>query len=168
MKKSDLKDGMIVEYRKRECGDDRYNIVLNNRFVSLQGWMKFEDYNEDLTFEGSYSSDRNWDIVKVYKPKKLNSLQEIYEDDLELIWEREKEIDWSKVPKWTKVQVRDEDSREWKNRYFLRFEDEEYTAYPYYVTHLSEFIDSKGEERGFYKQCRLHESVEPKKEWYAE
>ena len=32
---------------------------------------------------------------------------------------REREIDWDKVPKYTKVNVRDIDSEEWKNRYFL-------------------------------------------------
>ena len=85
---------------------------------------------------------------------------------------REREIDWDKVPKYTKVNVRDTDSEEWKNRYFL-YVDEIYDGYKY-VTSLSNakdyFTGMNPEDccglTGRYIQIRLDKSVTPKAEWY--
>lgn len=85
---------------------------------------------------------------------------------------REREIDWDKVPKYTKVNVRDTDYEEWKNRYFL-YVDENYDGYKY-VTSLSNtkdyFTGMNPEDcRGLnahYIQIRLDKSVTPKAEWY--
>ena len=85
---------------------------------------------------------------------------------------REREIDWDKVPKYTKVNVRDTDSEEWKNRYFL-YVDEIYDGYKY-VTSLSNtkdyFTGMNPEEccglNARYIQIRLDKSVTPKMEWY--
>ena len=85
---------------------------------------------------------------------------------------REREIDWDKVPKYTKVNVRDTDYEEWKNRYFL-YVDENNDGYKY-VTGLSNtkdyFTGMNPEEcfglTGRYVQIRLDKSVTPKAEWY--
>ena len=85
---------------------------------------------------------------------------------------REREIDWDKVPKYTKVNVRDIDCEEWKNRYFL-YVDEIYDDYKY-VTSLSNtkdyFTGMNPEDccglTGRYIQIRLDKSVTPKMEWY--
>ena len=85
---------------------------------------------------------------------------------------REREIDWDKVPKYTKVNVRDTDYEEWKNRYFL-YVDENNDDYMY-VTSLSntkdDFTGMNPEEccglTGRYVQIRLDKSVTPKMEWY--
>ena len=85
---------------------------------------------------------------------------------------REREIDWDKVPKYTKVNVRDTNYEEWKNRYFL-YVDEIYDGYKY-VTSLSNtkdyFTGMNPEDccglTGRYTQIRLDKSVTPKAEWY--
>ena len=85
---------------------------------------------------------------------------------------REREIDWDKVPKYTKVNVRDTDYEEWKNRYFL-YVDEICDGYKY-ATSLSNtkdyFTGMNPEEwcglTGRYVQIRLDKSVTPKAEWY--
>ena len=84
----------------------------------------------------------------------------------------EREIDWGKVPKYTKVNVRDTDYEEWKNRYFL-YVDEICDGYKY-ATSLSNtkdyFTGMNPEEwcglTGRYVQIRLDKSVTPKEEWY--
>lgn len=74
MKKSELKNGMIVTTRngfkymvlKNSCYDinGRYSQYSNNDIlinIGDYGYMKLYDYNEDLTFSGS----DDWDIIKV-------------------------------------------------------------------------------------------------------
>lgn len=86
---------------------------------------------------------------------------------------REREIDWDKVPKYTKVNVRDIDCEEWKNRYFL-YVDESCSKYTKYVTSLSNtkdyFTGMNPEDccglNAHYTQIRLDKSVTPKADWY--
>lgn len=66
--------------------------------------MFLEEYNEDLTHKKS----KNRDIVKVQDFNKES-----------VLWERGKEVDWSKVPVGTKVKVSD-DEIEWFNAYFIK------------------------------------------------
>ncbi len=87
MKKSDLKDGMIVETR-RVC-IHKYYFVLNNRLVASSDWLSLNDYNEDLTFKEIDKNSDALDIVKVYKPYKLTRLDFIPKSSLELVWNRE-------------------------------------------------------------------------------
>lgn len=76
--------------------------------------------------------------------------------------ELSKEIEWNKVPKFTKVQVKDEDYENWINAYFL---DKDGSIF--YVTLCDEFTYDSREDLGLWK-CRLDESVEIKPEWYKE
>ena len=76
--------------------------------------------------------------------------------------EVEREIDWTKVPRMTKVQVRDTDYDEWINQYFCgvgefgfsasSYKDDEYTDYRSYGTN--------------WNYCRIHPSVYIPEEWY--
>ena len=66
MKKSDLKSGMIVEFR-----NGMQDIVMLNpdctgkELISLVGgYLRLDNYNEDLTY--MIASNVNWDIIKVY------------------------------------------------------------------------------------------------------
>lgn len=66
MKKSDLKSGMIVEFR-----NGKQDIVMLNpdctdkELISLDGgYLRLDDYNEDLTCR--IASNVNWDIMKIY------------------------------------------------------------------------------------------------------
>ena len=78
--KSDLKDGMVVEYH---CGDRR--IVLGDKLMGFNSWIHLDDYTETLL-----NFDVNLAIDKVYKSTSptLNDYFNI--SNLELIWERNK------------------------------------------------------------------------------
>src|SRR5690554_6912193 len=81
MKKSDLKSGMIVEYRN---GDKR--LVVNDDLIGASGSGVLSDYDNDLKCVG-YD---DLDIMKLYKYKVVRNFSELFEDDnLELIRERE-------------------------------------------------------------------------------
>ena len=78
--------------------------------------------------------------------------------------EFERELDWSKIPKWTKIQVRTSIYQEYKNRYFLEYVDGvvkkvcRATVCDEFTFRENLFFD--------YKYFRIHPSVEIKNEWY--
>lgn len=67
MNKSELKNGCVVETRN----GTKY-IKIDNTLVNFYifkdkiscGWLKFDDYNEDLTFKKQFE-EKEWDIMKV-------------------------------------------------------------------------------------------------------
>lgn len=86
--KSDLKDGMVVEYRngKRE-------VVIGSRTMDTSGFISLSDVNDDLI-----ETANNWpryDIMKVYEVSNKNGLCKLTDifkpEHLTLIWERESE-----------------------------------------------------------------------------
>ena len=112
MKKSDLKDGMVVDLRT----DFRRTVLHKELLIYDKGFYETvsnltEKYCEDLT----HRSDKNLDIIKVY------------DDEMKLIWQRE-EIDWSEVPVDTKVLVGNLPGQEIK-RYFAKYEKGVFYAY---------------------------------------
>lgn len=100
MKKSDLKDGMVVTIRGgQQCILIERNLFKNNFTLN----STLFDYNEDLT----HKKNKNNDVVKVFGIGKLKEL-----------WER-KEIDWNKVPVGTKVMVKLDFDDEYQKAIFL-------------------------------------------------
>lgn len=82
-KKSDLKDGMVVERRN----GNRY-LLLGETFVNKSGYNQIAGYENDLKWKGGYEGG---DIVRVYRiiPGLLKCLEEVFcSEKLELIWER--------------------------------------------------------------------------------
>lgn len=80
--KSDLKDGMVVEY----CNGQR-RVVLNNRVMASDISRSLDNHNEDLI--DKYNDD--YTIDKVYHSS-AHTLNEYFKDNcLTLIWERPKE-----------------------------------------------------------------------------
>lgn len=78
-KKSDLKDGMVVEYRD---GDRR--LVIDKYLIGKNAHYELSTYNENL--EDGYP---RLTIMKVFKIRQRAILERILDDDnLELIWER--------------------------------------------------------------------------------
>lgn len=79
--KEDLKDGMVVEYR-----DAQKRLVIGNRLLGEDCYLSFESLDDDLLCP----IDRDFDVIKAYKPgKKVESIYDLLErDSLELIWER--------------------------------------------------------------------------------
>lgn len=77
--KSDLKDGMVVEYRD---GDRR--LVIDKYLIGKNAHYELSTYNENL--EDGYP---RLTIMKVFKIRQRAILERILDDDnLELIWER--------------------------------------------------------------------------------
>ena len=79
--KSDLKDGMVVEYNDNCFGK---RLVIGGFLTGEDGYVDLGDYNENLK---NVVSDL--EIVRVYKIKCMGRISSIMHDDnLELIWER--------------------------------------------------------------------------------
>lgn len=155
MEKKDLRNGMVIEDKTREKG-----LVLNGYINKKTGCVSLANYNEDLT----HKFCEKLSIEKIYKvdtPCKIDNLLDI----VLLIWERPREIDWSKVPKWTKVQY--ERNGDWVNCYHINY-DEQSNYWPCECTVRDEFT-FKTEK---YIECvneqnyRIHPSVTIPEEWY--
>lgn len=160
MKKSNLENSMIVKIRNGGFG-----LVFENKILFSKTFIYLKDFTEDLRVK---SKRVELDIVKVYKPRTifcLGDLMNIREIDLDLIWKREKEIDWKKVTFGIKVVVGD-------------YEEDIYEINEYNVTHFISY-DERIKEYPFmtvdnlkydgvisYKYCRIHPDVEIKEEWY--
>lgn len=127
---------------------------------------------------------RVWDDTSLYRVTKEGVLEE-YNERLDtwynnylqynailnwLFYEVNKEIDWSKIPKGTKVQVRDKEEDKWENRYFISFNLKN-KELPYKT---SSCLDDNfsGYEMQYssssYKYCRIHPSVTIPNEWYKD
>ena len=79
--KSDLKDGMVVEYNDNSFGK---RLVVGDFLIGEDGYADLGDYNENLK---NVVSDL--EIVRVYKIKCVGKISSImYDVNLELIWER--------------------------------------------------------------------------------
>ena len=80
--KSDLKDGMVVEYH---CGDRR--IVLGDKLMGFDSWVDIVAFNDNLECE----NNKDLNIYKVYNSDSY-ILKDYFKDkSLTLIWERNKE-----------------------------------------------------------------------------
>ena len=84
MKKSDLKNGMVVKLR-----DDSLMVVLDNRLVEVDIHLNLNNYNDTL----EYYSTTEYDIVAIYVQVKEGGFVFADLDDknykyLELIWKR--------------------------------------------------------------------------------
>ncbi|MDK0797141.1 hypothetical protein P5E92_12890 [Clostridium perfringens] len=154
MKKSDLKDGMIVQ-----VGEDLY-LVCDDKFLGLNGYMRFEDYDENLNLKDKRFEKFN--INFVYKSETWGlGLKDLLTSTklLKLIWERKKEIDWNKVPFGTKVVASDFEERLNRKYIFVGYK-EELEKYPFIVARVLE-----GEAVSF-RYCKIHPDVDIKEEWY--
>lgn len=83
--KSDLKDGMVVEYRK-----GNKLVVFGEKLLTKTSNDSMDGFEDDLTDKAF--KEKDYDIIKVYKvnTKKVRQLNDVFDDDnLELIWERQ-------------------------------------------------------------------------------
>lgn len=96
MKKSDLKDFMVVQLdiRNYERENEDMYLVIGNTLVSGVGYMNLSRYDENMEnidrdkfFDNSIGT---YSIVKVFKIKDIGEGIEFFfnEDNLESIWER--------------------------------------------------------------------------------
>lgn len=130
MKKSDLKNGMIVTLRREVT-----RVVVGKRlFEEEQGdaTSTLYDYNDDLTYMNNCTSE---DIMKIEYGGKI-------------IWER---VDWNKVPMGTKVRAWDGNDDKVVGR-FLDYDDKDDGELPFFI-----FIkDSECEAKAWwFKNCEI-------------
>ena len=130
MKKSDLKNGMIVTLRRgveriiiRKCLFDEDGITTST----------LNCYNDDLTYINNCTNE---DIMKIEYGGKV-------------IWER---VDWNKVPFGTKVRAWDDDEEDKVVGKFLDYDDKDDEELPFFI-----FIkDSDCEARAWwFKNCEI-------------
>ncbi|MDM0458224.1 hypothetical protein QTG90_11145 [Clostridium perfringens] len=157
MKKSDLKDGMIVKTGKA------IYLVCGDKFLGLNGYMGFENYDENLKIKGNGFEILNINFVYETECWGLG-LKDLLSKTtaLKLIWERPREIDWSKVPFGTKVITSDCSDFEGalKNEYIFIGYKEDLKRYPFIVAlNLDKGATS-------FRYCKIHPLVKIKEEWY--
>lgn len=166
MKKSDLKNGMIVE----DNNGKKAIVLLNVKTAKGQkdiikykdSFAYIENFDDNLIY---YNKEQR--IVRIYDTASwAATLGELFSEDyyLKLIWERE--LDWDRVDKFTKVQVRFSESDTWRNRYYLGRSEKTETSHSFKATPYDEYVYEKGDGDRSYPYCRLHESVKIKEEWY--
>lgn len=163
MKNSDLKDGMVVEVEGFEgVNNYKLHLVMGNKIFNEKGYTEKRYFDDNL----KHTSFNHVKIVAVYKvcDKNIKIIKDIFcKENLELIWERSREIDWNKVPKWTKVVVNQLYYKNTYNRYFLNRTKDGFKA----CGHKPDGF-TKSTERDIveWDECRIHPSVEIKEEWY--
>lgn len=78
--KSDLKDGMVVEY-----GNGKRRLVLNNYMIGKDGYYTLDHYKENMK-DKEFSDN---DIMRVFTISSVTTLDRIFHiENLNLIWER--------------------------------------------------------------------------------
>ena len=163
--KEDLQTGHIVVTRNKG------NAILIGESFKRSSYLMNESYMSELI---EYTNDlkdndlEEFTIDKVYKIVKgtysLETLiDELPKDGVELIWERKKEIDWSKVPKFTRVQVRDDNEEDWLERYFIGYMGDNIA--PYMATAYGEFTYKK-DTNACWEQIRIYDESEIQEDWY--
>ena len=116
MKKSDLKNGMIVTLRR---GVER--VIIGGVLLSYDVVIcnTLDNYNDDLTH---MNNCKNEDIMKIEYGDKI-------------IWERR--VDWSEVPFGTKVRAWWEDSKvKYTGRFLAYDEDDEELPFLVFIEHI--------------------------------
>ncbi len=139
MKKSDLKDGMVVELR-----NGIICIVIGEKMLDSRSHQSFNDYDEDL-ISHKHSA---FDVIKIYEDKRMDCLCDIYINSrLKMLWQRY-EIDWSKVPVGTKVLVSDNENNWYEHLFINYIHDEEFKF---------KAVDIKSRQIHNWKYCKLAE-----------
>ena len=157
MKKSDLKDGMIVELNCGEMG-----IILNNSIRYNVGFDRLNIFDDNLRFE-------DVTIDRIYKvTNDCCSIKEVLnKDNLTLMWKRPREIDWSKLPKWTKVRCKGEFG--YYNAYHYEYIPNEIHCFGHTTrdefTFVTDPVVDYLSKRDTYE---IHPSIEIPEEWYKE
>ena len=143
MNKKDLKNFMVVKLR-----NGYKKIFLDNRFLNGVTYS-IGEYDDDLKYH-ERTKNNDLDIVEVYRVIELSDdLESLLEDwNLELIWEREEEVDWTKVEFGTPVLVKNPHESKWKEGVFLEFNDE-FTC-PFMV-----YVKGYRYRNVLWEQCRL-------------
>lgn len=112
----------------------KHDMLLNEAALS-----HLDSYTNDLCHKSyeEFTIDKVYTIDDCYDYSLEELINDLPEDKVSLKWERKKEIkiDWSKVPAFTKVLVRNKGQFDWTRQYFIRQCNNRYTT-----TDFSDFI----------------------------
>lgn len=116
--KKDLKDGMIV---KNDFG--KFFLVVADTLLCEYSYMPLDRFRDDLTSNSYHDIVKVWEIKEPFH-RHLRVFENIehVEKVLEPIFDRNAEVDWSKVEVDTKVLVSD-NAENWYPRHFAKYED---------------------------------------------
>lgn len=168
--KNDLQIGHMVKFRNGDL-----SMLMGDLFKDTGGALALRHYDNFLF----HTSNSNYDIVEIYDFKEDADIKDIIytvyrqtyfldsfidKGYVELIWKREKEIDWNKVPEFTRVLVRDNEEDKWKKGYFLYYSKT--LTHPYVITCHGKFTYEEGYYCGGYKQIKIYDENDIKEEWY--
>ncbi|EOU1827906.1 hypothetical protein C0L77_000613 [Clostridium perfringens] len=160
MKKSDLENGMIVEYR-----NGLRRIVLGDKFLGEQGSLGIWEYDDNLN---NVECCSEFDIVKVYTVESslcVNIGSIFLNRSLNIIWERPRELDWSKVPFGTKVLVSDYldnlNETDGFEMMFVGYEPK-LEEHPFIVAYATD------DDASSFRYCKIHPDEKIQEEWYKE
>ncbi|HFD2052537.1 TPA: hypothetical protein ACF2DE_003278 [Clostridium perfringens] len=160
MRKSDLRSGMVVKIEGYFDGTSNgLKLVSGDFFFDMVGFELNKNFNESMVCDRFPQVK----ITEVYEIIDTYPLWAILKGGkgLKLIWERPREIDWSKVPFGTKVQASDDLNKEDDDleRIFVRYEAK-LKEYPFIVAY-----DTDDDAQSF-RYCKIHPDVKIKEEWY--
>lgn len=111
MKKSDLKDGMMLKLR-----DDNMYSMLHGYLLELS----LDDTYKIIASMDDYDDEFN-NLATILSNPSIMDVMKIYDKDMNVLWERE-EVDWSEVKVGTKVLMSDSKIN-WFNGIFLKKTD---------------------------------------------
>ena len=163
--KSDLKTGDIVVTKGMGNAiliGDRFkrSIQLSDGY-GLADIGDYDDYLKDKRME-EYDIEKVYKITNGYDYRLDEIIDKLPVGNVELVWERKREIDWNKVPQFTRVQVRDGDGARWRNSYFINHY--EGAEFPYKTTVCDEYTYRNNSER--WRQIKIFDESDIKEEWY--
>lgn len=165
--KKDLRTGDIIVTK-----EEGNAILIGNRVKKFEhlgnnfGLTKIDDYNDKLESipYHEYDIEKVYRIIDGYGYSLEEIIEELPEDKVELVWERERKIDWwNKVPMWTRVLVRNDNEEDWTKVYFLYESDND--DYPYCVTICDRFTYNEVFDK-CYSQIKPFDENDIKEEWY--
>lgn len=118
--KKDLKSGMIVE---NEIGN--YFLVVDDMLIYDDNYILLDRFNDDLTSNLYYAIIKVWEIKEPFHrylrvPCNLKDV----EQKLKPIFNREEEVDWSKIEVDAKVLV-SINGQDWCPRHFAKYKNNE-------------------------------------------
>ena len=130
--------------------------------------------DEFISKDGEYfvtiNNINNSVIPRVYykNGNSVNSVKILSCPDIVFIQKIKNEINWNNVPRYTKVQVRDDEYGEWENRYFYKYDPNDLCNFSTCGVKENDEFTKLGIEETMesFKFCRLHPSVSIQNEWY--
>lgn len=129
---------------------------------------EFVYYVDDIEHYLKVSTNMFGDFILIKQNESVSVNSSLLSKSTRKFIKIEKDIDWSKIPRGTKIQYRDCEEYEWNNGYFI--EKYEYNDYSFEISKLKEDDSFSGltmeDCYDCYRYCRIHPDVEIKEEWY--